>query len=173
MNQHFVFKTVLKFKKPRWDSLPRSVVEHGSDAPPRAEHVQRFRETVVIDEPGVHWENAHHQDDVAPLEKHVPDLKTQKRGRHEASLDNYMKKPMKNASAPRSWFSSVCGPFHTGPSRERRGTWWARDRGLRTSQQTGRGKWWWCTELREEDIRIMSTHWTTAGPESCKGALSE
>lgn len=42
------------------DLLPLILVEHGFDAPPGPEQVQRFGETVVIDGAGVNRENTHH-----------------------------------------------------------------------------------------------------------------
>lgn len=53
-------------------SHPR--VEHGPDAPAGAEDVERLGEAVVVDDPRVHGEEAHEQDDVAAAKQHVEHL---------------------------------------------------------------------------------------------------
>jgi len=49
-------------------------VEHGSDTPPGAEHVERLGEAVVVDEAGVHGEQPHQQNDVAAGKHHCENL---------------------------------------------------------------------------------------------------
>lgn len=53
-------------------------LEHGLDAPARAEDVERLREAVVVNESGIHREHTHHQDDISPVKKHVPHLHVDK-----------------------------------------------------------------------------------------------
>lgn len=48
--------------------------KHGPDAPPRAEHVERLREAVVVNDSGVHGKEPHQQDDVAASKHHVEHL---------------------------------------------------------------------------------------------------
>lgn len=54
--------------------LPRAVSEHRLDAPRGAKDVKRFGEAVVVDQAGIDGEDAHEQNQVAPIEEGVPDL---------------------------------------------------------------------------------------------------
>ena len=53
---------------------PRAISEHGLDTPGRAKDVQRLGEAVVIDQARVDGEDAHEEDEVAPMEEGVPNL---------------------------------------------------------------------------------------------------
>lgn len=53
---------------------PCAISEHGSDTPRRAEDVESLGEAVVVNEARVNGEDAHEEDEVAPLEEGVPDL---------------------------------------------------------------------------------------------------
>lgn len=54
--------------------LPRAISEHGPDAPRRAEDVESLGEAVVVNEARVNGEDAHEEDEIAPVEEGVPDL---------------------------------------------------------------------------------------------------
>lgn len=58
--------------------LPRAISEHGLDAPRRAKDVERLGEAVVVNHPRVNREDAHEQDEIAPVEEGVPDLASEK-----------------------------------------------------------------------------------------------
>ena len=53
---------------------PCAISEHRLDTPGRAEDVQRLGEAVVIDQARVDGEDAHEEDEVAPMEEGVPNL---------------------------------------------------------------------------------------------------
>lgn len=55
-------------------SLPHVSSEHGFHTPPRAKDVDGLGEAVVVYQARVDGEQAHHEDDVTPLEECVPDL---------------------------------------------------------------------------------------------------
>lgn len=59
--------------------LPRAVSEHRLDTPRGAKDVKRFGETVIVDQAGVDGEDAHEQDQIAPIEEDVPHLAQEKR----------------------------------------------------------------------------------------------
>lgn len=42
------------------NSRPLLICEHSLDAPARAKYVERFRETVIVNQPGVDREKPHH-----------------------------------------------------------------------------------------------------------------
>lgn len=56
-----------------------------------------------------------------------------------------------NSSLPHYWIVSSSAFFPSAPSTRRRDSLPCRARGRRTSQQTGRGTWWWCRGLAKRD----------------------
>ena len=54
--------------------LPCAISEHGLDAPRRTEDVERLGEAVVVNQARVDGEDAHEEDEVAPVEEGVPNL---------------------------------------------------------------------------------------------------
>lgn len=60
--------------------LPRAISKHGPDAPRRAEDVEGLGEAVVVNEARVNGEDAHEEDEIAPVEEGVPDLPRGDRG---------------------------------------------------------------------------------------------
>jgi len=55
-------------------SRPLLICEHSLNTPARAKYVERLREAVIVNQPGVDREKAHHKDDVTPVEKRRPYL---------------------------------------------------------------------------------------------------
>lgn len=55
-------------------SLPHLSIEHGFHTPSRTKNVYGLWEAVIVDQPSVDGEQAHHEDDVTALEECVPDL---------------------------------------------------------------------------------------------------
>lgn len=58
--------------------LPCAISEHGLDTPRRAKDVESLGEAVVINHPRVNGEDAHEEDEIAPVEEGVPDLASEK-----------------------------------------------------------------------------------------------
>lgn len=54
---------------------PLLLCKHSFDAPRRAEDVERFRETVIVNQSSVYREQSHHQHDVAAIKEGPPDLR--------------------------------------------------------------------------------------------------
>lgn len=62
--------------------LPRAISEHGSDTPRRTKDVERLGEAVVVNQARVDGEDAHKEDQIAPVEEGVPNLASgRQRGR--------------------------------------------------------------------------------------------
>ncbi len=57
------------------NSRPLLIREHSLDAPARAKYIERFGETVVVNQPGVDGEKPHHEDDVTSAEERRPYLR--------------------------------------------------------------------------------------------------
>lgn len=53
--------------------------KHGPDAPSRAEHIERFREAVVVNDSSVDGKDPHQEYDVATGKHHVEHLKRGKK----------------------------------------------------------------------------------------------
>ena len=67
--------------------LPCAVSKHGPDAPRRAKDVESLGEAVVVNEARVNGEDAHEEDEIAPVEEGVPDLWRGQRGQRSVSSD--------------------------------------------------------------------------------------
>ena len=128
------------------NSRPLLICEHGLDAPGWAEYIQRLRETVVVNQPGVDGEDPHHQDDVTSAEERLPYLRStdtqQSDKTHLQSLHYGW-----DSFVPHYWIASSSAVFLSAPSTGRRDSLLCRARGRQTSRRTGRGMWWWCREL--------------------------
>lgn len=53
--------------------------KHGPDAPSRAEHIEGFRETVIVNDSSVDGEDPHQEYDVATSKHHVEHLQKKKK----------------------------------------------------------------------------------------------
>lgn len=53
--------------------------KHGADAPSRAEHIEGFREAVIVNDSSVDWEDSHQEYDVATGKHHVKYLQRGKK----------------------------------------------------------------------------------------------
>lgn len=68
--------------------LPCAISEHGPDTPRRAKDVESLGEAIVVNKTRVNGEDAHEEDEIAPVEEGIPDLASgRQRGRRSASSE--------------------------------------------------------------------------------------
>lgn len=75
-----VFRWAASTPRQAINLLPCAIPEHRLDAPRGPKDVKRLGEAVIVDQAGVDGEDAHEQDQVAPVEEGVPDLVQENKG---------------------------------------------------------------------------------------------
>ncbi len=55
-----------------------SLSKHGSDTPARAKDIERFGETVVVDNPSIHWKYSHEENNVTARKYHAKHLERER-----------------------------------------------------------------------------------------------
>lgn len=104
-------------------SLPH--IEHGRHIPSRTKDVKGLWETVIVYQPSVDGEQAHHQDDITPLKECVPDLHIHIESlSYTSDILAFVKWAFKwGTHSPHSLCFLVCGCSRTAPSREQTEPW--------------------------------------------------